>query len=55
MKQDEARTEEKQEKVLRVEEANKTEEEQLSHPQKEEKEFNKKTIRIIHLQRRRSS
>ena len=41
-KQDKAQKKEKQEKVLRVEEANKTEEEQLSHPQKEEKKFDKK-------------
>ena len=42
MKQYEAQTEEKQEKVLRVEEANKTEEEQLSHPHEEDKKFDQK-------------
>ena len=41
-KQDKARKKEKQEKVLRVKEANKTEEEKLFHPQTEEKNLIKK-------------
>ena len=42
MKEDKVQKKEKQEKMLRVEEANEIEEEQLAHPQKEEKKFNKK-------------
>ena len=53
MKQDEAQVENKQGKMLRVEEANKAE--RLSHLQEREKRVQSRTVRIIHLRRRKSS